>query len=350
AGRPPRHGDGDDGRALVVADPAADRWASLLATGAALFGPLPWWPPTEPDPQSVLLAGLVGRRVPVAGRPAARPDHLPRSGITLLRTPAGTRPEIWCRCDGGPHGFLSIAAHAHADALSVEVRHDGVDVLADPGTYCYHGEPGWRRYFRSTLAHNTVELDGVDQSVPGGPFLWARQARTRLLDVATAGPGPRRWSAEHSGYGRLHPPARHRRTVSLDPGAGTLEILDEVEVEVGGGDGRAGAGDHGGDGHALRLAFHLGPAVEAALTAPGARLRWPARGGGGCHEAVLELPDGLAWEAHRGETAPVLGWYSAGFGRREPSLTLVGSGRSDSANSSGEAGSAGLRTVLRFSR
>ena len=42
----------------------------------------------------------------------------------------------------GPHGFLSIAAHAHADALSVEVRHGGVEILVDPGTYCYHGEPG----------------------------------------------------------------------------------------------------------------------------------------------------------------------------------------------------------------
>ena len=47
---------------------------------------------------------------------------------------------MWCRRDAGPHGYLSIAAHAHADALSIEVRHDGVDVLADPGTYCYHGD------------------------------------------------------------------------------------------------------------------------------------------------------------------------------------------------------------------
>ncbi|MST34736.1 hypothetical protein GHK86_18660, partial [Acidimicrobiaceae bacterium USS-CC1] len=65
--------------------------------------------------------------------------------------------------------FLSIAAHAHADALAVEVRHGGVDVLADPGTYCYHGEPAWRAYFRSTLAHNTLELGGTDQATSGGP-------------------------------------------------------------------------------------------------------------------------------------------------------------------------------------
>src|SRR5439155_507878 len=81
-----------------------------------------------------------------APRPAARPFELPDAGMTILRTPATDEPEIWVRCDGGPHGFLSIAAHAHADALSVEVRHGGVDVLADPGTYCYHGEPEWRQY------------------------------------------------------------------------------------------------------------------------------------------------------------------------------------------------------------
>ena len=39
-----------------------------------------------------------------------------------------------------------------------------MDILADPGTYCYHGEPEWRSYFRSTIGHNTVEIGGRDQS------------------------------------------------------------------------------------------------------------------------------------------------------------------------------------------
>ena len=100
-----------------------------------------------------------------------RPASVRRTpGLVLLRTPPEDGPEIWCRCDGGPHGFLSIAAHAHADALSLEVRHDGVDILADPGTYCYHGEPRWRQWFRSTAAHNTLEVGGVSQSESGGPF------------------------------------------------------------------------------------------------------------------------------------------------------------------------------------
>ena len=187
--RPPRQGDADDGHGLVVDGADTDRWGSLLATGDAVFGRLDWWPAiTGTDVRTPLLAALIRPyaekgTAPAVSRPADRPAHFADAGLTVLRGPG----EIWCRCDGGPHGFLSIAAHAHADALSVEVRHDGVDVLADPGTYCYHGQPEWRRYFRSTLGHNTLELDGADQSVSGGPFLWTRHARSRVLAVDTTG-------------------------------------------------------------------------------------------------------------------------------------------------------------------
>ena len=173
-GRPPRQGDGDEGRALVVDDPERDPWATLLSTGAALLGAPSWWPSFAGGIQAVLCAALGReRRLP---RPAERPGRFPKAGLVLLRSREEDGPEIWCRCDGGPHGFLSIAAHAHADALSLEVRHDGVDIFADPGNYCYHGEPAWREWFRSTAAHNTVEIGGVSQSESGGPFLWNTQA------------------------------------------------------------------------------------------------------------------------------------------------------------------------------
>ena len=161
-----------------------------------------------------MLAGaLAGPRREVAGRPTrARPGSAD-AGIAILRTDAADSPEIWCRCDGGPHGFLGIAAHAHADALSVEVRYGGVDILADPGTYCYHGEPEWRSYFRSTIAHNTAEIAGRSQSVDGGAFMWLRQASTREIPVPEPG---LHWTAEHDGYTVLTPAVRHRRSVGLD--------------------------------------------------------------------------------------------------------------------------------------
>ena len=181
--RPPRQGDGDDGRAVLLDAPAPDSWASLLALGEALFGRLDWWPPVAADAASTIISRLAGTSRDIQGRPMAKPSRFADAGITLLRADGDGIPEIWCRCDGGPHGYLSIAAHAHADALSVELRYGGVEILADPGTYCYHGEPAWRSYFRSTAAHNTLELDGRNQSSDGGPFLWVRHANAREIDV-----------------------------------------------------------------------------------------------------------------------------------------------------------------------
>jgi hypothetical protein len=318
--RPPRQGDADDGHGLVVDGTGTDRWGSLLATGDAVFGRLDWWPPvTGTDVRTPLLAAFIKRGVFSVGRPARRPAHFADAGLTILRGPG----EIWCRCDGGPHGFLSIAAHAHADALSVEVRHDGVDVLADPGTYCYHGQPEWRRYFRSTLGHNTLELDGTDQSVSGGPFLWTRHARSRVLTAEpadAAGQQVSRWCAEHDGYRG----AVHRRRVELTPAERELRVVDEVR----------------GPRRDVRLAFHLGPTVTAELADGRARLTWTRDGEE--RTAVLDLPGGLSWQAHRGASEPQLGWYSAGFGRKEPATTLVGTGFA------GGAAPGRFTTVLRF--
>ncbi|HEX7161954.1 MAG TPA: alginate lyase family protein [Trebonia sp.] len=306
--RPPRQGDSDEGRVVLLDAPEHNRWPTLLSLGVALFGQLDWWPAVTPDVGRVLAGALLGGKRPAGDRPSGRPDHFTDAGVTILRTTAADSPEIWCRLDGGPHGFLSIAAHAHADALSLEVRHGGVDVLADPGTYCYHGEPEWRKYFQSTIGHNTIEIDGEWQSVRGGAFLWLRHARGRELEVTDDGTVAR-WSAEHDGYTRLRSPAVHHRSVCLDRPARTLEITDAVK---------------GGD-HDVRLAFHLGPEIAAELDGSVATLGWEGRHA--TESARLTLPDELSWNLHRAESDPILGWYSPGLGQRVPAWTLVGIGR-----------------------
>jgi hypothetical protein len=304
--RPPRQGDSDEGCALLLDAPAPNRWPSLLALADALIGRLDWWPRPPADAGSSIVAALAGPVRPVEGRPGQRPSRFPDAGTTLLRTTGEN--EIWCRCDGGPHGFLSIAAHAHADALSVEVRYGGVDILADPGTYCYHGERAWRSYFRSTIAHNTAELGGQNQSREGGPFLWVRHARSREVEVLDDG-DIARWTAEHDGYATLDPPALHRRHVLLDRASRSIDIIDEIE----------------GGSYDIRLAFHLGPDVQVKVDGGCALLSWPAAPVPGA--ARLELPAGLRWSLHRGSDDPILGWYSPGLGRRVPSFSLVGCGR-----------------------
>ena len=257
-GRPPRQGDGDEGRALVVDALEADDWSVLLSAGEALVGRCSWWP----DVQASVLATVLGGIAPARDQSAPRPPEAPRAfadaGIYLLRTPPDDGPEIWCRCDGGPHGFLSIAAHAHADALSIEVRYDGVELLVDPGTYCYHGEPKWRSYFRSTLAHNTLEVDGTSQSVENGPFMWGTHAASRVIDASVGDVAVQSWTAQHQGYAHLDPGTRHMRSVSLDRRARTLTVSDVLRSEV---------------PHDVRLLFHLGPAVDVVLDASTGRLR-----------------------------------------------------------------------------
>ena len=97
----------------------------------------------------------------------------------------------------------------------------------------------------------------------------------------------------------------HNKGLLID----AFDIVDEIDC-----------GDHD-----LRLAFHLGPFVEADLDGHKATLRWPDAPEPGA--ARLELPDCLHWTLHRGETEPIMGWYSDGLGRRTPAVTLVGSGR-----------------------
>jgi hypothetical protein len=308
--RAPRQGDSDEGRALVIASPESSRWEALLALGQMLFGAPEWWPPAQPGVTSTLLSALARCRS-LPDRPTRRPWHFGDAGITIFRSEPAQGPEIWCRCDSGPHGFLSIAAHAHADALSIEVRHDGTDILTDPGTYCYSSDPPFRRYFRSTIGHNTLEVLGQDQSTSGGPTMWIRHAESRLTSLDPSPCGDEgRWVAEHYGYRTLDPPVTHRRTVEFHGKQRLIEITDETDSL-----GRP----------RVRLAFHLGPTVEANLDGCILTLRWQGRDGGGT-TATMTLPSSLGWSLIRGARDPVLGWYSLAFGQKVPATDVIGVG------------------------
>lgn len=309
-GTPPRQGDGDQGRGLLLDHPDVNPCASLLATGAAVFGARDWWPDQGATDLRTLLWHRLAGTMPGGRRPEALPHRFADAGLVLLRAAPHQEDEIWCRADHGPHGFLSIAAHAHADALSIELRCGGVEVLVDPGTYTYQGEPAWRSYFRSTIGHNCLELGRQDQSVAGGLFMWLRWAQATELATSGLDGGPKAvWRAAHDGYRRLAPAARHERTVTLDRETRRLVVEDIVESS-----GR----------HDCRLAFHIGPEVDCHLDGHVAQLNWQT--GAGRWRAVMRLPEGLDWSAARGQTEPPLGWYSPGFGAKLPIVTLVGQG------------------------
>jgi hypothetical protein len=315
AQRPPRQGDTDDAYALLLDPPGRHRRAvRLLGEAAALVGPAPWWPHTPRDFGAALFAAMRRRAnapLPDLPRPARRPDLFTDAGIALLRDLDDRPDALWCRCDHGPHGYLAIAGHAHADALSIEVRHGGVDLLVDPGTYCYLTDPVARRYFRSTIAHNTLEIAGRDQATYAGSFLWLDAPHAELVAISGLAEGPvAAWQARHDGYAKLAGEPVHNRTVTLDRAARRIDIADRI----------VGQGEFD-----LRLAYHLGPSVEAQPDGDGYVLAWDVNGRR--YTGRLTLPHGLVWQAHRGEAEPMLGWYSRAFHEKEPATSLIGGGR-----------------------
>lgn len=146
-------------------------------------------------------------------------ESFPDGGVTIVRFDEGHSVLAF---DHGPLGFGRLAAHGHADALSVQLYVDGEPVLIDPGTFIYNGDRRMRDKFRSTCVHNTMCVGGRDQSEVLGPFLWGRKANVSGFALEEC-EGCITMSAEHDGYS----PVCTRRTVEVR-GANVV-ITDEVD-------------------------------------------------------------------------------------------------------------------------
>jgi uncharacterized heparinase superfamily protein len=128
--------------------------------------------------------------------------------------------------DAGPVGPSHLPPHAHADVLSFVLWGDGRPLVVDPGSYAYTGPQ--RAMFRSTAAHNTVEVDGVDQCEFWGDFRAAFMPRIVHFDVDHRG-DTIIVTARHDGYRRLSDPVEHQRWFWWVPGEGVV-IADRLHA------------------------------------------------------------------------------------------------------------------------
>jgi hypothetical protein len=307
-GKVPMIGDADDGAVTRLA-PAAGccPYRSLLASGAVLLEDSALrHKARELDDKTRWLFG--SRAEEVWERLRARPGVLPRrrafagGGYYVLGCDFESRSELRVVADAGPLGYGTLAAHGHADALSFTLSIGGLPFLIDPGTYLYHGGGRWRAYFRGTSAHNTVAVDGLDQSQQGGDFLWLRKARAGCLglEISDALETLAGW---HDGYLRLADPVLHRRRLTLDKRARSLTIEDRLEM----------SGEHD-----VEIFFHCAPECAVAPAASGYAIRR------GPWTLFVHLPHPAgAGRLHRGDTQPLCGWSSRHYDQREPSPTIV---------------------------
>jgi uncharacterized heparinase superfamily protein len=75
--------------------------------------------------------------------------------------------------DAGAIGPDYMPGHGHCDCLSFELSRENTPLFVNSGTYQYQGD--LRKYFRSTKAHNTVMIDGQEQSECWGEHRVARR-------------------------------------------------------------------------------------------------------------------------------------------------------------------------------
>jgi uncharacterized heparinase superfamily protein len=220
----PDYGDNDDGHAVRLDGEDSRRARQVAAALCARLGNRFARGVAESlDVRSAWMFGAEGRERFERTLPAEPPGSflLPDGGMAILRSGA-TRVAL----DAGPLGYLRIAAHGHADALALTVAAGGRDLIVDPGTGTYSpADAHVRNAFRGTGFHATVVVDGEDQSVSGGAFLWNRHARAWFTKVDLPGGV---LVAEHDGYSRLQDPVRHSRAVVL-LGSHDILVVDRLE-------------------------------------------------------------------------------------------------------------------------
>lgn len=236
-----------------------------------------------PSPDTLLA---YGERV-VAYRPAAQtdlPDRIdyPETGYFGHRS--GSDMLVM---DCGPIGPDYQPGHGHCDMLSFELTLDGTRVVVDSGVSDY--EPGpVRDYVRRTEGHNTVRVDGAEQSEVWGVFRVARRARAGGGDVR-AGPENR---VEISGRYDIcravnGDRVRHERVIEYD-GHGTWCIVDKLI---------------GRRSHSVESFLHLHP--DLAAVPAGAAMSIETQSGQ--RVATVEADPGCTVSLQKGHYCPEFG-------------------------------------------
>lgn len=245
-GNVPRIGDDDQGRVISTGDAHEESYvANILSSLCSSINREDLAPPNSDlhvrnlwlDSAPPNTSNLEGTRFF---------DH---GGYTIFRHRINNRNSM-IMMDHGPLGYLSIAAHGHSDALSIWWHLDNQPVLVDCGTYLYHSGGLERNTFRGSALHNTLVIDGKNQSEITGPFNWGRKANSyRAIQRDTN--NTECTLGHHDGYSSLG--LQHLRRLKLDVNSG-YTVYDYL------------VGSPKTNGMTAELNWHLHPNLDARIT------------------------------------------------------------------------------------
>jgi len=298
----PKYGDEDDGKCFILDfDNNFNNFKSLLTSGAILFkDPILKSRSNGFDIKNQFLFGEPGKKdyesIPEINYVGSSKYYEDEGHFIFRKNENGN--EIYLHLDAAPLGFLSIAAHGHADALSFILNVDGQPMFIDSGTYTYHTEPSWRSYFIGTLAHNTIRINQHDQAVSGGPTLWTKHYKSNVINLDLSD-NYNRVKATHNGY--VKEGAQHIREILFDRLKNEFQIIDTIVIKK-------------NRKTLIEIPFHTLP--NALITQQFDNCYLISNGAG--RKTELFVDEKLNPVIIKGQIEPqILGWYSSSFGKKE---------------------------------
>ena len=300
----PQYGDEDDGKVLLFSQEIHyNNFKSLLTSAAIIFNEEFFKSKSECfDLKNFILFGEKGEEI-FASIPdciiVQNSSFYTQEGHFIFRKQEKGK-EIYLHFDAAPLGYLSIAAHGHADALSFIMNVNGIPVFIDSGTYSYHISKLWREYFVSTLAHNTICIDDKNQANHTGDTMWSNHYQCEVLNVNRYEESEM-VKAAHYGYKDVS----HIREIIFYIKRNCFTIVDEIKIS----DNKK---------HKITLPFHLHPEISIL---PQTKQTFTLNHISGI-KITFDLDKKLLYSIVCGNEEPMLGWYSGSFMQKSPTNVI----------------------------
>jgi hypothetical protein len=212
----------------------------------------------------------------------------PVSGLFLMRSPLGLVANLPNQTFVTFNAGTYRTSHSDLDAMGMTMYSNGAELLPTSGLYTYTEEP-WLEYFHGTRSHNTVVVDGKDQA----------QGSAQAGSHGSAGGST--WA---SGVSGLYAGVTHHRTIVVLRQGLTL-VLDDLSSSA---------------SHKYAQAWHM---------APGSNVResggdtYVTNASGAPTLTIRQAdPAGMTTQSVDGATNPIQGWYSNGYGFKQPDWAL----------------------------
>ncbi len=206
------------------------------------------------------------------------------SGLFLMRSPLGPVSNLPNQTFVTFNSGTYRTSHSDLDAMGMTMYSNGTTLLPTSGLYTYTEEP-YLEYFHGTRSHNTVVVDGKDQ----------------VAGSAVAGShGSSGGSTWASGVSGLYAGVTHHRSIVVLRQGLTL-VMDDLA---------------GTSTHSYAQTWHMAPGSNVRTSGPDTYVTNSA----GQQTLTIRQADagGLSVANLFGATSPIQGWYSNGYGFKQP--------------------------------